>query len=362
MSVVGYVGLMGSGKTRQVVRCGLDARAAGREIFANFKLGQRTRGWLVPVCNHWGCGNYDEIGHHDRANSRHAAFSFEPASPLLDELARRRGWRGGRGFVPWAEDVDKKLLAPKVLTSWSQLEALRVHRDELGAVHRTRLVETGVDDKGVATYTAERDCDVWDCTGCSKGITVLIDELNLWAPSRLWAELGLGVLQRWAYARKDGLDIVWSAQHEARIDKVAREVTEHIWSCNGIGGSMRIGRVGGLRVQLFRKQKFIPALMTDKNRTMAAEGGKSAGLTDFSLSLVVRAGTKLSTREEDAYDTFEHVSGSGHLESQRSVPQAASVVAFTPRRASAPPARSVARTSPGTGQHPKGRSEAKETG
>lgn len=298
MSVVGYVGLMGSGKTRQVVRRGLEARELGREVFANFKLGSRERGYLVPRCDHWGCGNFDELGLHDRVNSRHSSFAFEAATPILDELARRHGWRGGRGFV-----ADP---AVKLLSSWEQLEALRVHRDELGAVHRTKLVEDGVDDKGTQLYRAERDCDVWDCKGCSKGITVLIDELNLWAPSRLWEKLGLGVLQRWAYARKDGLDIIWSAQHEARIDKVAREVTEHIWSCNGIGGSLRIGQ-GGLRVQLFRRQKFIPALMTDKNRTMAEEGGKSAGLTDFELGLVVRIGSKLSTREEDAYDTFEHV-------------------------------------------------------
>lgn len=309
MSVTGYVGLMGSGKTRMVVREGLEARAAGREIFANFRMGKRVDGWIVPMC-----GGSLHYATKDHAAERH---TFVPADrwPMLEHYAAELGLRRGRGFV---DDPNVKLL-----TSWSQLEALRVHRDELGAVHRTKLVSAGVGADGEELYAAERDCEVWNCGGCSKGITVLIDELNLWAPSRLWEKLGLGVLQRWAYARKDGLDIVWSAQHEARIDKVAREVTESIWSCNGMGGSKRI-RGFGFRFQIFRRQKFIPAMLNDKNRTLASEGGKSAGLTDFSISFVVRLGSRLSTREEDAYDTFEHVQGSGHLDGARRVAQPAS--------------------------------------
>lgn len=299
MSVVGYVGLMGSGKTRLVVGEGLAAQKAGREVFANFKLGGRRDGYLVPMC---GASIHYAVKDHDAER-----YEFRERHPLLDSYARDLRLRRGRGFVV-APDV-------KVLSSWSQLEALRVHRDELGRSHRTRLVEVGTDSRGEALYEAERDCAVWDCEGCSKGITVLIDELNLWAPSRLWEQLGLGVLQRWAYARKDGLDIVWSAQHEARVDKVAREVTEHIWSCNAMGGSTKI-RGRGFRFQIFRRQKFVPALMTDKNRTMATEGART-GLTDFSLKWVVRVGSNLATREEDAYDTFEHVQGSGHLSSSR---------------------------------------------
>jgi hypothetical protein len=338
VSVTGYVGLMGSGKTRQVVREGLEARKYGREVFANFMLGSRVRGYLVPRCSHWGCGHFDGSGLHERVNTAGSAadFSFEPATPVLDGLAVRYGWRSGLGFV---SDP-----AVKVLTSWSQLEALRVHRDELGKVHRTKLIETGEDDDGSPTYTSARDCEVWNCEGCSKGITVLIDELNLWAPSRLWEKLGLGVLQRWAYARKDGLDIVWSAQHEARIDKVAREVTEGIWTNAAMGGSVRI-RGGGLRVQIFRRQKFIPAMLNDKNRTLAAEGGKGGGLTDFAINFVVRFGAKLSTREEDAYDTFEHVQGSGHLET-RSRPASAAAAGELielDRRVSAPPRASGVR-------------------
>jgi hypothetical protein len=314
MGVTGYVGLMGSGKTRRVVKAGLQAQAEGREIFANFRLGGRHDGYMVPMCRHFGCGHFDREGPHDRANT----FASEPTSyrfarreaiervPSWRAMAVRDAWRRGDGFIA-ARDAN-------LLTSWSQLEALRVHRDELGVAHRVKVVELGEDDKGNPVYDTARACAVYDCPGCSKGITVLIDELNLWAPSRLWAELGIGVLQRWAYARKDGLDIVWSAQHEARVDKVAREVTEHIWSCTAIGGAWPRIR---LRLQIFHRVRWIPALLNDVNRTNPEEGARGGGLVDHAIhsetDYVFRVGRKLGTRDELAYDTYEHVAPSRHL-------------------------------------------------
>jgi hypothetical protein len=205
---------------------------------------------------------------------------FETVSERADMHAKENGWRKGRAFV---RDDNTHLL-----TSWEQLMELRVFRDEFGIAHK-------------------RGCKMLVCKGCSKGITVLIDELNLWAPSRLWQETGIGVLNRWAYARKDGLDIYWTAQHEARIDKVAREVTEHIWACTKMGGVYKVGSLT-LPLVVFHRRRWIPALMTEKNRVASGEGANASGV--FGMDFEVAFWPSLR-KAVDSYDTYEHVSDAG---------------------------------------------------
>jgi len=312
VGVTGYVGLMGSGKTRRVVRHCLDALKEGRDVYANFRLGFRTEGWMVPLCG--------RSVHYRTYRTTHEAESYEfrGRTPVLDYVGREQGWRFGRGFVS-----DDKA---QVLESWEQLQALRVFRDEMGRSHKVRVVR---DEAG--EWVSERECAVWDCDGCSKGVTVAIDELNLWAPSRMWQDMQLGTLTRWAYARKDGMDIVWSAQHEARIDKVPREVTDFIYTCTALGGSAPL-----MRLQMFQLRRWVPALLTEKNRVVAGEGARSSGaIGGFEWpEFVVRFGRKLTTREEEAYDTYEHVQGSGHLASaRRGAPGGARSAGVRPRPA-----------------------------
>lgn len=57
----------------------------------------------------------------------------------------------------------------------------------------------------------------------------IIDEANLWCPSRFWAKLDPRLLYAWSQSRKFGLDILWTAQHEARVDTALREITYQIW-------------------------------------------------------------------------------------------------------------------------------------
>lgn len=273
--VTGYVGLMGSGKTLRAVRLAIEARREGREVYANFRLGHREWGYLRPHAILT-----------DEGETRTAVFESwatlgDPRRRAL--FARETGYRVGRGFV---SDSGTHLL-----TSWDDLMELKVARDPFAVAHRD-------------------GCTQHDCHGCSKGITVVIDELNLWAPSRLWQELGVGVLNRWAYVRKDGLEIIWTAQHEARIDKVAREVTDFIWNCRKLGGMVRLfGREVPLMV--FHRTKYVPALMTDKNRTNAQESASRAGMS-FEWSWLDREAA-------ESYDTYEHVADSGHLKDRGSV-------------------------------------------
>lgn len=61
---------------------------------------------------------------------------------------------------------------------------------------------------------------------------VLLDELNLWFPSRLWDKIPPEVLSLWAQSRKRGIDVYYSTQHLDRVDKVIREVTNYVVRCN----------------------------------------------------------------------------------------------------------------------------------
>jgi len=63
---------------------------------------------------------------------------------------------------------------------------------------------------------------------------VILDELNLWFPSRLWQSIPPEILSLWAQSRKRGIDLVYSTQHLDRIDKVIREVTNYVIRCNSI--------------------------------------------------------------------------------------------------------------------------------
>lgn len=282
----------------------LEAHANGSEVWANFLCGTRTPGWFVPMCEHWGCGNYDQEGYHDNTNTREAPrYEFRPDSPALDVLGRRNRWRHeANGFVPAAT---WNVLAG----GWDQLMALRVYRDEAGRPHRCALVENANGE-----WHAERACTIYDCARCSKGLTVGIDELNQWAPARDWAKLGPGVLNRLAYVRKDSIDLHWSAQHERRIDTVPRELTEYILSCSSFGLGLRpdgrawltiLGR--GIRFQFFRREKWIPALMSDANRVVTGEGATGGGFKGGELELVAKWSKQLLTHEERSYNTYEHV-------------------------------------------------------
>lgn len=66
---------------------------------------------------------------------------------------------------------------------------------------------------------------------------ILIDEAHLWFPARLSMKLPPSLLMRLSQTRKMGWDLIWCAQHETRVDKVLRDVTNWLWLCNAWGSS-----------------------------------------------------------------------------------------------------------------------------
>lgn len=321
VGVIGLVGLMGSGKTLRQVQLGLEALDRGEEVYANFLLGRREEGFIVPSCERfsgiarpgvrlgvvervvcWGAGHEGHEG---------AVSWFRPLSSMDRTLVRwcaAAGFRRGRGFVADARS--------HLLRCWEQVVALREERDAFDVPHRMSLrfdgFGEGKDGERDQLWAAVPVCDHWRCRGCSAGTTVLIDELNLWAPSRFWAKMGIGVLNRWAYGRKDGLRIVWTAQHEARVDKVAREVTQYIYACRKIGGSFQLlGRGPIIRAMIFHRAKMVPTVTTDANRTAAQEGaagGRLGGIAGWEVAFWPSL-----RRAAFAYQTFAHVEAEGSV-------------------------------------------------
>lgn len=267
MPVTGYVGLPGQGKTLELVRQAVLAHKEGRDVWSNFLFGGRFQGYQTDCCIlDFTRSRVDPAHEHD--------LVLEPETPASRQLAEVKGWRSGRGFVPasWSFFVD----------SWDTLMELRVQRDVFGKPHKLA-------------------CRMEACDGCSKGLSIFIDELNLWAPSRMWADLGIGVLTRWAYVRKDGMNVYWSAQHEARIDKVAREVTDFIFTCR------RSGPFGPIPAFFFRA-KWEPRVLessgTDRNGVGSSEGKVRAMRFEWNF---------LKKSVAECYDTYERVKASKHL-------------------------------------------------
>lgn len=64
---------------------------------------------------------------------------------------------------------------------------------------------------------------------------ILLDEVHMWVGSDQWKEVPFEVRQMLAQQRKDGLDIWWTAQSNARVFNVIRELTATLWSCQRFG-------------------------------------------------------------------------------------------------------------------------------
>lgn len=75
---------------------------------------------------------------------------------------------------------------------------------------------------------AEYFCDIFEVINIRKGV-ILIDEINLSFPSRIWDRLPPQFLYFWSQTRKMELDIYYSSQHPDRVDKVIKEISNWAW-------------------------------------------------------------------------------------------------------------------------------------
>jgi len=66
--------------------------------------------------------------------------------------------------------------------------------------------------------------DLRDCT-------VVIDEANIWCNAREWSAIPSDVIARWQMSRKEGLNLIFTTQHESRVDVVIRQLADWILVC-----------------------------------------------------------------------------------------------------------------------------------
>lgn len=266
MTAEAYTGLMGSGKTLALVEYGLKALANGSDVYANFGIGKHEWGYLN------GSGRF--IPFEMLAKAQHR----------VTFMAENPDRRIGQGFTPFTNLYR--------LRDWEHFCHLKVMRDPLGAAHKP-------------------GCDYRGCSGCSKGITILIDEVNSWANSRHWQDVGVGLLTKFTYMRKHGLELVVSAQHEDRLDIALRHLLEFTWQCRPGGFWTRRAdhvkepvRIKGIPIAWFTRERFIAGQLTDSVRAgtkdMASHTGIVGGM----------AGPErhwFSDKIANAYDTYEEV-------------------------------------------------------
>lgn len=76
---------------------------------------------------------------------------------------------------------------------------------------------------------------LWMDIATAGNCLAVIDEAHMWFSARSWTktqQLELAVFQQ---SRKEGLDLLWIAQHENRVDVAVREVTAFLWRCRRVG-------------------------------------------------------------------------------------------------------------------------------
>lgn len=178
-------------------------------------------------------------------------------------------------------------------------------RRVLEAADRDRLVFTnfGVKHPNVYQFRPEELMDL------PPGL-VVIDEAHLWFPARRALNLPMSWLAGMSQTRKKGWDLLWVAQHEARIDKVVRDVTSWMWLCNAWfswdGHPL-----------LFTRTSWEPEYFRRPDRRMT------------------RSASLFSRRVAEAYNTFEQLTQAQHTVDKSDVyarsPRATSKSSDAPR-------------------------------
>lgn len=104
----------------------------------------------------------------------------------------------------------------------------------LEAIKKNRPVYANYKLKGANYYT-----DLKQVMEVEKGV-ILIDEINLICPSRWWDRFPPKLAYWWSQTRKMELDVYWTSQHQDRVDKIVKEITNYIWEMRKLPFNFRI--------------------------------------------------------------------------------------------------------------------------
>ena len=104
----------------------------------------------------------------------------------------------------------------------------------LDAVKKGRKVYANFKLEGAIYYK-----DLKDVQEIENGV-ILVDEINLSCPSRWWDRFPAYLAYFWSQTRKNQLDVYWTAQHQDRVDKIVREISNWIWKITNLPFGFRI--------------------------------------------------------------------------------------------------------------------------
>jgi len=123
---------------------------------------------------------------------------------------------------------------------------------------------------------------------------IVIDEAHLWFPARQALKLPPSWLAMMSQTRKSGWDLMWCAQHEARVDSALRHVSSWMWLCSSwfqTQGHPLLFKAESFEPEYFRRPKM---RMTTRWRVF-------------------------NTEVAAAYDTYERLTVAKHTETDTDV-------------------------------------------
>lgn len=106
----------------------------------------------------------------------------------------------------------------------------------------------------------EWDFALWEDMREAGNALCVVDEAHMWFSARTWNKQTQADLAVFQQHRKWGLDMIWIAQHESRVDVAIREVTAYVYRIRRIGGFCLIrkfepGETKPLNVRFWRMNK-----------------------------------------------------------------------------------------------------------
>lgn len=156
---------------------------------------------------------------------------------------------------------------------------------EMAKRGRTIYANYPINFENCYTFTPEQMLDL------PPGV-IIIDEAHLWFPARMSLKLPPSWLAMLSQTRKNGWDLLWCAQHEARLDRVIRDISSWQWLCSAwfqTDGHPRYFRATSYEPEYFRKKEHAQITKT----------------------------RRFSQEVADAYNTFERIATSAHLDDDR---------------------------------------------
>jgi len=138
---------------------------------------------------------------------------------------------------------------------------------------------------------------------------IVIDEAHLWFPARMSLKLPSSWLAMLSQTRKNGWDLLWCAQHEARVDRVIRDVSSWMYLCSAWFKWKD-------HPLFFKTECFEPEFFRNAKHSMGTRR------------------RRFDPKVAAAYDTFERLVTAEHTNSDSDIYAAASVTEQARRAAS----------------------------